>query len=60
MANPGDLTKTQCRRRLEEARKKIVMVFASHPMSLFTPGQQKKLIRMMDDLYDLIGVIKRK
>ena len=60
MGLPGDLTKSQCLRRLQEARKKVVRVFSLHPHGTFTPGQQKKLMRMMDDLYDLIAAIKRK
>ena len=56
----GDLTNFQCRKRLEEARKKVVMVWGQHRHGTFTPGQQKKMIRILEDLYDLIGAVKRK
>lgn len=54
------LTRTQCIRRLEEARKKILNVFANSKISEFTGTQQKMLFDMNLKIGDLVGKLKRK
>jgi len=42
------MTKTQAKKRLNEAHEKIRRVYLDTPLGMFTPAQQKKLSQVLD------------